>query len=78
MDRAAQQLLLGAVDTVPRLVLAQRGGSLITKGCLSQALRSAPKGRVPGSDGITYDALQAFWGVLAEPLVQCLNQALLP
>jgi hypothetical protein len=66
--------LLGAVDMVVGQEQAQAcagggTGGLITKGCLLQALRSAPKARVPGSGGITYEALQAFCGVLAEPLV---------
>ncbi len=79
VDRGAQQLLLDAVDTVvgqeqAHACAGPEGDGLITKGCLSQALRSALKGRVPESDGITYEALQAFWGVLAEPLVQCFNE----
>jgi hypothetical protein len=82
VDPDAQELLLGALDAKVPQEQAQAcagpdGDGLITHACLTAALRSAPSGKSPGSDGITYEALKAFWGVLAEPLVACFNEAFL-
>jgi hypothetical protein len=80
VDPAAQHLLLSALDRVVGQEQAVAcagpdGDGLITKACLTEALRAAPAGRAPGSDGITYKAMKALWEVLAEPLVECLNEA---
>ncbi len=80
VDTGAQELLLGALDAFVQPEQAQvcgrpEGDGLLTTACLADALRSAPRGKAPGSDGITYEALKAFWGVLAEPLVDCFNEA---
>ena len=82
VDPAAQELLLGALDAFvqPEQATAcagPNGDGHITHACLSTALRHAPCGKAPGSDGITYEALKAFWGALAEPLVASCNEAFL-
>jgi hypothetical protein len=49
--------------------LGPRGDGTLTLACLTEALKGVPGGRAPGSDGLTYEALKAFWPVLGALLV---------
>ncbi len=44
--------------------LAPQGDGSLTLPCLVEALKGVPGGRAPGSDGMTYEAVRAFWPVL--------------
>jgi hypothetical protein len=39
-------------------------------------MKGVPGGRAPGSDGLPYEALRAFWSILGPLLVDSCNEAL--
>ncbi len=66
METQAQQLMLASIDRfVPageaHSFLPPQGDGSLTLSCLVEALKGVPGGRAPGSDGMTYEALRAFW-----------------
>ena len=80
VDPRAQQLMLGSISSfVPteeaKTCLGPRGDGTLTLPCLAEALKGVPGGRAPGSDGLTYEALKAFWSVLGPLLVDSCNEA---
>ena len=77
-DPSAQQLLLGSIDhQLPQAAQQQCEGR--TNGIdideLDAALKSCGRGKVPGSDGLTYEFYRAFWGVVGEPLADVFCEA---
>ena len=80
VSAADQALLLAAVDrTVPAAEALKCKGpaadGTVSAACLGQALKGTAGGKAPGSDGLTYEVYKAFWGVLADPLAECFNEA---
>lgn len=80
-DPAAQSELLGVVDRL--LSSADRAaceGPLGEEGLaaaeLGDALKHAAKGKMPGSDGLTYEFYSLFWDVVGEPLAEVFSCAL--
>ncbi len=55
--------------------LGPRGDGTLTLACLTEALKGVPGGRAPGSDGLPYEVLKAFWPVLGPLLVDSCNEA---
>ena len=79
-DAQAQQLMLDSVSSfVPAeeaaTCLGPRGDGTLTLACLTEALKGVPGGRAPGSDGLPYEVLKAFWPVLGPLLVDSCNEA---
>jgi hypothetical protein len=58
--------------TLPCLADSAKQGSVREP---SEALKGVPGGKAPGSDGMTYEALRAFWPVLGQLLVDNCNEA---
>jgi hypothetical protein len=80
VDAQAQQLMLDSISCfVPSeeaaTCLGPRGDGTLTLACLTEALKGVPGGRAPGSDGLPYEALKAFWPVLGPLLVSSYNEA---
>jgi len=78
VDAAAQQDLLAAVDK--RLSPAEQqqcegpeGDGTISLDEASAALASLPRGKAPGSDGLTYEFYAAFWEEVGQLLVDAFN-----
>jgi len=70
-DAAAQQLLLASVDRTMSQQEAQQCAGSTADGRLTQeeaaaALRSLPRGKSPGTDGLTYEVYSAFWADISE------------
>ena len=79
-DRAAQAVLLAAVDTfVPTAAASLCAGPAadgsITLACAAAALAKAALGKSPGCDGLPYEVYAALWDVLAQPMVDAWNEA---
>ena len=79
-DPQQQQLMLQSIDK--QLSAEQQkacvGGNtagLITVQEAAAALASLPKGKTPGSDGLTYEFYIAFWMLVGEPMVEAFNHA---
>ena len=79
-DPQQQQVLLQSIDK--RLsaeeqeeCLGQAGDGFITVDEAAAALASLPRGKAPGSDGLTYEFYSAFWELLGEPMVAAFNHA---
>jgi hypothetical protein len=67
VDIAAQDVLLAATSQRlgegPALAAdGPDGDSCLTMACLQEAVRSAPRGKRPGSDGLPYEFYSAFMG----------------
>ncbi len=81
VDAAAQQLLLDSITAVvpakeAAACLGPQGDGSLTLACLAEAMKGVPGGRAPGSDGLPYEALSAFWSILGPLLVDSCNEAL--
>jgi hypothetical protein len=81
VDAAAQQLLLDSITAVvpakeAAACLGPQGDGSLTLACLAEAMKGVPGGRAPGSDGLPYEALRAFWSILGPLLVDSCNEAL--
>ena len=79
-DPAAQQELLSVLDEELGEEEQQRcegpqGDGTITADEALTALRSLPRGKSPGSDGLTYEFYLAMWEVVGQPLVAAFNYA---
>ena len=77
-DPQQQQVMLQAVDKQlsadeqQQCRGEQEDGSLTLKEAQA-ALASLPRGKSPGSDGLTYEFYTAMWEVVGEPLVAAFN-----
>jgi exonuclease III len=72
---AAQQLLLRSLDRTiseEHREMCERG---VTATDLREALAGCEGGKVPGSDGLTYEFYRAFWDVIGEPLAEVFGEA---
>lgn len=76
-DDAAQAELLDSIDS--RLSTEDRqageGDEPLTLEELTDSLKAMPRGKKPGSDGIPYEFLQAFWPILGPLLLQVFLEA---
>jgi hypothetical protein len=63
--------LLGEQDQ--QLCEGAQGDGTITADEAMAALRSLPRGKSPGSDGLTYEFYLAMWEVVGQPLVDAFN-----
>ena len=82
VDRAAQDLLLQAVDASLEAdgqdaCTGPCADGRLTKECLKAALKVTPRGKRPGCDGLPYEFYQAFWDRLAAPLLAAFNEPFL-
>ena len=75
INRAAQDDLLGDIDRTlsPADTASCEGAFSVDE--LHAALRTLPRGKAPGSDGIPYELYSAFWPELGQPLCDALNEA---
>lgn len=77
-DEQQQQEMLAAIDKQldeeghQQCQGAQADGSISTAEA-HDALRSLPRGKSPGSDGLTYEFYTAMWEVVGDPLVAAFN-----
>jgi hypothetical protein len=76
---ADQQLLLAAVDAYlspeeQTLCLGELPDGRVQTDEAEAALRSLPRGKAPGSDGLTYEFYAALWSEVGDWLVDAFNQ----
>ena len=79
-DPLHQQLLLQGVDkrlsaVEQRQCVGESTDGSVTLEEAEAALASLPRGKAPGSDGLTCEFYVAFWTLLGEPLVAAFNYA---
>jgi hypothetical protein len=77
-DAAAQQDMLAALDKrlsqpEQRQCEGPAGDGTITIEEAAAALRSLPRGKAPGSDGLTYEFYVTFWAEVGQHLVDAFN-----
>ncbi|CAL8463344.1 g2878 [Coccomyxa elongata] len=80
VSEAAQAELLQAVDMFfpPEAAATAEGANgdgSMPAAKLETALRSLPRGKVPGMDGIPYEFYQRFWPALGQELTDVLHEA---
>ena len=80
-DAQQQQVMLGALDkqlsnAEQQACQGPNPDGSITVAEAAAALSSLPRGKAPGSDGLTYEFYQAFWGELGETMVAAFNHVL--
>ena len=80
VDNAAQQTLLAAVDKQLSPAEQQQcegpaGDGTITLDETAAALASLPRGKAPGSDGLTYEFYATFWDEVGQLLVDAFNNS---
>ena len=78
-DVAAQDVLLAATpqrlsDQAAEAAEGPGGDPAITLACLQEAVRSAPRGKRPGSDGLPYEFYSAFLPDLAPVLLAAFQE----
>eukprot|EP00775_Hariotina_reticulata_P015163 gene15163-biopygen2012 len=76
---ADQQLLLAAVDSQlspeeQRQCLGELPDGSIQEDEAEAALRSLPRGKAPGSDGLTYEFYAALWSEVGDWMIAAFNQ----
>lgn len=76
-DPQAQAGLLSAVDArlSEEAAAACEGEEPLTLQELTDCLGHMPRAKQPGSDGLQYEVLQQFWGVLGQPLLDVFLEA---
>jgi hypothetical protein len=77
-DPQAQQQLLAAVDSTlspkaQQQCLGPSQDGSISLAEAAAALATMPRGKAPGSDGLSYEFYTACWAVMGQPLVDAFN-----
>lgn len=79
-DPQQQQILLQCIDKQLSAAEQRTSRGPLADGSITveeaaAALASLPRGKAPGSDGLTYEFYGAFWELLGEPMVAAFNFA---
>jgi exonuclease III len=76
-DQQAQADMLSAIDAnlSQEAAAACEGEEPLTLQDLTDCLAGMPRAKQPGSDGLSYEVLQQFWGILGQPLLDVFLEA---
>jgi hypothetical protein len=79
-DPQQQQAMLGAVDKqlseqAQKQCCGTEADGLLTEAEAQAALASLPRGKSPGSDGLTYEFYNAMWDLVVKPMVAAFNHS---